>query len=74
MPNVMRALIAAHRAGIDLDWQIAQAIDLAGRDVLEAVRTSVYPKVIDCPDPKKLGRTRSMPSPATAFSSRLGPA
>ncbi len=55
VPNVIRALVAAHRANIDLDWQTAQAIDLAGRDVLEAVRTSVYPKVIDCPDPKKSG-------------------
>ena len=51
VPNVIRALIAAQRASIDLDWQTAQAIDLAGRDILEAVRTSVYPKVIDCPDP-----------------------
>ena len=55
VPNVIRALVAAHRANIDLDWQTAQAIDLAGRDVLEAVRTSVYPKVIDCPDPRKSG-------------------
>lgn len=53
VPNVLRALVAAHRAGIDLDWQTAQAIDLAGRDLLEAVRTSVYPKVIDCPDPRQ---------------------
>ena len=53
VPNVIRALVAAHRANIDLDWQTAQAIDLAGRDILEAVRTSVYPKVINCPDPKK---------------------
>lgn len=53
VPNVIRALIAAHRAHIDLDWQTAQAIDLAGREVLDAVRTSVYPKVIDCPDPKR---------------------
>ncbi len=53
VPNVIRALIAAHRASIDLDWITAAAIDLAGRDILEAVRTSVYPKVIDCPDPKK---------------------
>jgi len=53
VPNVIRSLVAAHRASIDLDWQTAQAIDLAGRDVLEAVRTSVYPKVIDCPDPRK---------------------
>ncbi|MBM4077451.1 MAG: UPF0365 family protein [Planctomycetes bacterium] len=53
VPNVIRALVAAHRAKIDLDWTTAQAIDLAGRDILEAVRTSVYPKVINCPDPKK---------------------
>jgi uncharacterized protein YqfA (UPF0365 family) len=53
VPNVIRSLVAAHRANIDLDWQTAQAIDLAGRDVLEAVRTSVNPKVIDCPDPRK---------------------
>ncbi len=53
VPNVIKALIAAHKAQIDMDWQDAQAIDLAGRDVLDAVRTSVYPKVIDCPDPKK---------------------
>lgn len=53
VPNVIRALIAAHRAQLDIDWQTAQAIDLAGRDVLDAVRTSVYPKVIDCPDPSK---------------------
>src|SRR5690606_7444588 len=53
VPNVIRALVAAHRASIELDWQTAQAIDLAGRDILEAVRTSVYPKVIDCPDPKR---------------------
>lgn len=51
--NVIQALIAAHRARIELDWQTAQAIDLAGRNVLDAVRTSVYPKVIDCPDPRK---------------------
>ncbi|MBL8814982.1 MAG: flotillin-like protein FloA [Planctomyces sp.] len=51
--RVIRALIAAQKADIDLNWETAQAIDLAGRDVLEAVRTSVYPKVIDCPDPKR---------------------
>lgn len=53
VPKVIRALIAAQRARIDLDWRTAAAIDLAGRDVLDAVRTSVYPKVIDCPDPSK---------------------
>lgn len=47
------AVIAAHKAGIDLPWATAAAIDLAGRDVLDAVRTSVNPKVIDCPDPAK---------------------
>jgi uncharacterized protein YqfA (UPF0365 family) len=51
--RVVRALIAAHRARIDLDWDTASAIDLAGRDVLDAVRTSVDPKVIDCPEPRQ---------------------
>ncbi len=57
VPNVIRALIAAHRAGLDIDWQTAAAIDLAGRDILDAVKTSVYPKVIDCPDQGKKGGT-----------------
>jgi uncharacterized protein YqfA (UPF0365 family) len=57
VPRVINAIIAAHRADIDLDFDRAAAIDLAGRDVLDAVRTSVYPKVIDCPDPEKSGRT-----------------
>lgn len=51
VPNVVRALIAANRADIPLSWKRAAAIDLAGRDVLEAIRTSVNPKVIDCPNP-----------------------
>jgi uncharacterized protein YqfA (UPF0365 family) len=54
--NVVRSLIASDRAGLDLDFMRAVAIDLAGRDVLEAVRTCVNPKVIDCPDPSK-GKT-----------------
>jgi len=54
---VVRAIIAAQRARIDLDFDRATAIDLAGRDVLEAVRTSVHPKVIDCPDPERSGKT-----------------
>lgn len=49
--RVVLALIAADRAGIELDFRTAASIDLAGRDVLEAVRTSVTPKVIDCPNP-----------------------
>ena len=50
VPRVIRALIAAQRADLDLDFDRACAIDLAGRDVLDAVQTSVTPKVIDCPD------------------------
>ncbi len=57
VPKVIRALIAAQRADIDLDFDRAAAIDLAGRDVLEAVRTSVDPKVIDCPDPEASQKT-----------------
>lgn len=50
VPLVIRAMIAASKAKIvDLDYKLATAIDLAGRNVLEAVQTSVYPKVIDCP-------------------------
>jgi len=55
--KVVHAIIAAHRANIDLDFDRAAAIDLAGRDVVDAVRTSVYPKVIDCPDPQRSGKT-----------------
>ena len=47
--RVVDALIAADKANIDLTFKTATAIDLAGRDVKEAVQTSVYPKVIDCP-------------------------
>ena len=57
VPRVINAIIAAQRADIDLDFDRAAAIDLAGRDVLDAVRTSVYPKVIDCPDPEKSPKT-----------------
>ncbi|MFT7618804.1 MAG: hypothetical protein ACI97A_002451 [Planctomycetota bacterium] len=53
VPKVVAALIAADRAEIDLTFSQAAAIDLAGRDILEAVRTSVNPKVIDCPDSTK---------------------
>ncbi|MCR9292963.1 MAG: flotillin-like protein FloA [bacterium] len=53
--RVTRALIAADRARIFLDWDTAAAMDLAGRDVMEAVRVSVNPKVIDCPNPNDGG-------------------
>jgi uncharacterized protein YqfA (UPF0365 family) len=50
VPLVIRAVIAANKAKtIKLDYKLATAIDLAGRDILESVKTSVYPKVIDCP-------------------------
>jgi uncharacterized protein YqfA (UPF0365 family) len=56
----IQALIAAEKAGIVLNWNRACAIDLAtkgsGKSVVEAVRTSVDPKVIDCPNPEG-GRT-----------------
>ncbi|HMO05901.1 MAG TPA: flotillin-like protein FloA [Kiritimatiellia bacterium] len=51
--QVVNALIAADKANIPLTFKRAAAIDLAGRDVNDAVRTSVNPKVIDCPDPAK---------------------
>jgi uncharacterized protein YqfA (UPF0365 family) len=53
--RVVNAMIAANKANIELPWKIATAIDLAGRDILDAVQTSVNPKVIDEPNPK-LGR------------------
>jgi uncharacterized protein YqfA (UPF0365 family) len=49
--RVSKALVAANKANIPLNFQRAAAIDLAGRDVLDAVKTSVNPKVIDCPQP-----------------------
>jgi uncharacterized protein YqfA (UPF0365 family) len=48
--RVILAMIAASKAGIVLSWQTATAIDLAGRDILDAVQTSVNPKVIDVPN------------------------
>ena len=47
--DVAIAMIAADKANIPLDWRRATAIDLAGRDLRDAVATSVNPKVIDCP-------------------------
>lgn len=49
VPRVITALIAANKANIPLDWRTATAIDLAGRDILDAIQTSVNPKVIDVP-------------------------
>ena len=52
--NVVSALIASDKASIPLTYETATAIDLAGRDVNDAVKTSVYPKVIDCPSQGKV--------------------
>jgi len=49
LQNIVSALIAADKAEIPLTFETATAIDLAGRDVLVAVQTSVYPKVINAP-------------------------
>jgi uncharacterized protein YqfA (UPF0365 family) len=49
VPDVVHALVSADKANIDLSFTMATAIDLAGRDVLEAVQMSVNPKVIDTP-------------------------
>ncbi|MBY5949741.1 flotillin-like protein FloA [Algoriphagus sp. NF] len=49
VPNVIRALISADKANINLSFKQATAIDLAGRDVFEAVQISVNPKVINTP-------------------------
>ena len=48
--NVVKALVAAYSANIDLTSQKAKAIDLAGRDVYEAVRNTVVPKIIETPE------------------------
>ena len=49
VPNVVHALVSAQKANIALDFKMASAIDLAGRDVFEAVQMSVNPKVINTP-------------------------
>ena len=56
VPLVIRSLIAANKAKLDLDYKLATAIDLAGRNVLESVQTSVNPKVIDCPGGRAVGK------------------
>lgn len=50
LQEVVGAIIAADKANLNLDWRRATAIDLAGRNLRQAVETSVYPRVIDCPE------------------------
>ena len=57
VPRVIAAIISAQKANMDLDFDRAAAIDLAGRDVLDAVKTSVDPNVINCPDPARSGKS-----------------
>ncbi len=59
VPAVVGAIIRSNRAAIDIDWRHACAIDLAGRDIIDAVNTSVNPKVINCPSPDTTGRSSS---------------
>lgn len=59
VPAVVGAIIRSNRAAIDLDWRHACAIDLAGRDIIDAVNTSVNPKVINCPSPDTTGRANA---------------
>ncbi|MEM8886167.1 MAG: flotillin-like protein FloA [Planctomycetota bacterium] len=55
VPHVVKALIAADRANLPLDFRVATGIDLAGRDILDAVNMYVKPRVINCPDPTVSG-------------------
>ncbi len=75
--HVISAMIAARGARIELPWNIATAIDLAGRDILDAVQTSVNPKVIDCPaglrPPRHDRRRRQGRHPAQVQGPRHGP-
>ena len=58
VPLVIRAMVAARKAKtIEVTFREASAIDLAGRDILESVQTSVYPRVIDCPAKESAKRT-----------------
>ena len=58
VPLVIRAMVAARKAKtIEVTFREASAIDLAGRDILESVQTSVYPRVIDCPARESAKRT-----------------
>ena len=69
MPLVIRSMIAARKAKIiDLNFKLATAIDLAGRNVLEAVQTSVYPQGDRLPGRRTASGRRSTPSPRTASS------
>ena len=71
--RVINAMIAANKADIDLPWQTATAIDLAGRDILDAVQTSVNPKVIDVPNPTLRPADHRRRRPGRHSASRQSP-
>ncbi len=56
VPNVIHALVSAQKASINLDFKMATAIDIAGRNVFEAVQMSVNPKVINTPPVSAVAR------------------
>ena len=58
VPLVAKALVAAHKANIGLDFKLASRIDLAGKNVFEAVQTAVSPRVINTPEFKALPKDR----------------
>ena len=64
--NVVHALVSAQKANIMLDFKMATAIDLAGRDVFEAVQMSVNPKVINTPPVAAVAKDASSSSPRPA--------
>ena len=66
--KVTNSIIAAQRANIDLDFDRSAAIDLAGRDVMDAVRTSVYPKSSIARTLNEAAKTFSVRCPKTALS------
>lgn len=53
LAKTVGAVIMARKGGMDLPWRTLAAIDLCGRDVVDAVKTALYPKVVDCPSPAK---------------------
>lgn len=56
VPSLAKALVAAEKAGMNLDYKLAARIDLAGKNVFEAVQTTISPKVINTPEFKALSR------------------
>lgn len=56
LSRLVQATVSAGKAGLDVDFKTLSAIDLAGRNIADAVKTSVEPKVLECPMPTGTGR------------------